>query len=304
MNSSPPPNTAKIIAEQCDRPVAPAVQRLVEYATQQFAPAVYAVLFYGSCRRNNSTEGLVDLYVLLDSYASLPTKERLLAHLIAPNVYFLQLPDDDIRCKCTVISAADFQRGCHKWFHPYIWGRFTQPITLAYCADDSARQQVLEDLVGAATTFVNRTQPLLAPRFTSADLWCTGLSRSFGCELRAESPQRVRLIYDADRDYYDGIATALLASSALQAQDFANEQTQSRWLSRLAWRQRAISGKLLSVIRVLKSAFTFNNGLDYIKWKLERHSGKNIEIPDRVRKYPAIFLWPFFWRLYREGVFR
>ena len=35
----------------------------------------------------------------------------------------------------------------------------------------------------------------------------------------------------------------------------------------------------LSVLRLLKALFTFEGGLDYIAWKLERHSGQRIEVP-------------------------
>ena len=31
---------------------------------------------------------------------------------------------------------------------------------------------------------------------------------------------------------------------------------------------------------------------------------REIVIPDRVRAKPWLYLWGFFWRLYREGVFR
>ena len=65
-----------------------------------------------------------------------------------------------------------------------------------------------------------------------------------------------------------------------------------------------MQGKLLSVARLLKALVTFEGGLDYIAWKLERHSGVPVDIPDRVRRYPLIFIWGLFWKLYRRGVFR
>jgi hypothetical protein len=78
----------------------------------------------------------------------------------------------------------------------------------------------------------------------------------------------------------------------------------SRGLSLPGWALRTAQGKLLSVARLLKALFTFDGGLDYIAWKLERHSGQRIEIPPRVRRYPLIFVWGLFWRLYRRGIFR
>jgi hypothetical protein len=58
------------------------------------------------------------------------------------------------------------------------------------------------------------------------------------------------------------------------------------------------------VLRLLKALFTFDAGFDYIAWKLERHSGRKVEIPERVRRYPLIFVWGLMWKLYREGIFR
>ena len=78
----------------------------------------------------------------------------------------------------------------------------------------------------------------------------------------------------------------------------------ARRRARLGWRLRRIQGTVLSVARLLKALFTFEGGLDYIAWKLERHSGRPVRVPDRVRRWPLLFVWPFMWRLYREGFFR
>lgn len=52
----------------------------------------------------------------------------------------------------------------------------------------------------------------------------------------------------------------------------------------VGWPLRKTQGKLLSVLRQLKALFTSEGGLDYIAWKLRRHSGKRLEIPGRVRR--------------------
>ena len=72
----------------------------------------------------------------------------------------------------------------------------------------------------------------------------------------------------------------------------------------LLWALRRVQGKTLSVARLVKALFTFDGGLDYIAWKLSRHSGQQVEIPDRVRRRPLIHVWGLFWQLYRRGVFR
>jgi hypothetical protein len=72
----------------------------------------------------------------------------------------------------------------------------------------------------------------------------------------------------------------------------------------MAWLLRRIQGKTLSILRLVKALFTFEGGLDYIAWKLERHSGQEIVIPDRVRRRPLIHMWGFFWQLHRRGIFK
>jgi hypothetical protein len=74
--------------------------------------------------------------------------------------------------------------------------------------------------------------------------------------------------------------------------------------SRWTWSFRRVYGKVLSVARLIKSLLTFDGGLDYVAWKLGRHSGQSIEIPDRVRRYPLIFVWSLLWKLYRRGIIR
>ncbi len=59
----------------------------------------------------------------------------------------------------------------------------------------------------------------------------------------------------------------------------------------------------MSILRLVKALFTFEGGIDYIVWKLQRHSGQEIIVPDKVRRYPLVFSWGFFWRLYRRGIF-
>ena len=77
-----------------------------------------------------------------------------------------------------------------------------------------------------------------------------------------------------------------------------------RFGNRIGWKIRALQGKLLSLARLIKALFTFDGGLDYLAWKLERHSGVHVDIPEKVRRYPLIFIWGLFWDLYRRGVFR
>jgi len=77
-----------------------------------------------------------------------------------------------------------------------------------------------------------------------------------------------------------------------------------RAANRLAWGLRAFQGKLLSVFRLLKAATTFEGGVDYILWKIERHSGVSVEVAPRLKRRPLLAMGVLAWRLYRKGGFR
>jgi hypothetical protein len=300
-------------------PDSPALQVLVDALLERHGGAVNAILFYGSCLRSGDLfDGLVDLYLVVDSYlAFYGRKPRALANwLLPPNVFYTEIRAMDrvVRAKYAVLSGADLRNGSsRRWFHSYLWGRFTQPTAIAWCRDAAARRQIEESLTSARRTFLERVLPRLPADGLVRDLWQQGLQLSYGAELRAESAGRSAELTAAAVDYY--VAATREAAASLRyplALEGDGAETRyrveipalSRGLSRAGWVLRAAQGKLLSVARLLKALFTFEGGLDYIAWKLERHSGQQIEIPPRVRRYPLIFIWGLFWRLYRRGVFR
>jgi hypothetical protein len=299
-------------------PASPALDALVNTLRDRHGTSVNAILLYGSCLRSGDLhDGLVDLYLIVDRYRDFyPRRLKAFSNwLLPPNVFYIELPVDDrmVRAKYAVLSGRDLRNGTTRWFHSYLWGRFTQPTAVAWSRDSDAQQQVLECLAGSICTFLNRTLPRLPSSGSVQSLWQQGLQLSYGAELRAEKPGRATELTESGAQYYQA-ATRLLAASLrhrLTLQDEADGlhyqasiPAAHRLASRLAWPLRKAQGKLLSVLRLLKALFTFEGGLDYIAWKLERHSGQRIEVPERVRRWPLIFIWGLFWQLYRRGVFR
>jgi hypothetical protein len=315
MNSGIPTNSVLHL----EPPDSPALRALVEALLVRHGEAVNAILFYGSCLRSGDLfDGLVDLYLIVDGYTAFYARRtRALANwLLPPNVFYteIRVADRAVRAKYAVLSSADLHNGTsRRWFHSYLWGRFTQPTALAWCRDENARRQIDACLASARRTFLERVLPRLPAAGRVRDLWQQGLQLSYGAELRAESAVRSAELTAAAVDYY--VAATREAAATLRwplALEGSGDDTRyraripalSRGLSRAGWVLRAAQGKLLSIARLLKALFTFVGGLDYIAWKLERHSGQRIEIPPRVRRHPLIFIWGLFWRLYRRGVFR
>ncbi|MBP8924440.1 MAG: hypothetical protein KBG75_01145 [Pseudomonadales bacterium] len=298
-----------------DQPAHAALQVLLDALQQRHAGSVMAVLFYGSCLRSGDlSDGLVDLYVIVRGYrqAHTHTLSAMANRVLAPNVYYLQRPVAEltVRCKYAVLSIEDLERGVSRnWFESYIWGRFSQPVALAYSADGTTRTRVRACLRRAVITLLDRTLPCAPPQGTISELWERSLALSYATELRAEGSRRPATLVEYGAGFFQqatqAVATELRWPFEIDGASYrATPAPAVRRRARMAWALRRICGKLLSVLRLLKALFTFEGGFDYIAWKLERHSGRAVNIPARVRKYPLIFVWGFMWRLYREGVLR
>jgi len=300
-------------------PDSPALDALVDALRRRHGEAVNAILFYGSCLRSGDLfDGLVDLYLVVDDYTAFYGRNaRALANwLLPPNVFYTEIAvgNRKLRAKYAVLSNADLRGGTsRRWFHSYLWGRFTQPTALAWHRDEDSRRRIDASLASARCTFLERVLPRLPATGRVRELWQQGLRLSYGAELRAESAGRSAELTAAAADYYVAVTREaainlhwplVLEGEGTETRYRTEIPRLSRALSRAAWWLRTAQGKLLSVVRLLKALFTFEGGLDYIAWKLERHSGQRIEIPPRVRRHPLIFVWGLFWRLYRRGVFR
>jgi hypothetical protein len=285
---------------------------------QQYNGAVDAMLFYGSCLRSgDALDGLVDLYLVVDDYRNAYRKPlpALFNRLLPPNVYYLEIEvnGNRVRSKYAVISTQDLEHGTSKWFHSYLWGRFAQPCGLLYSRDDEISQRVRKLLAQAVLTFLCRVLPALPERLDSAAIWQQGLALSYRAELRVEKPERAIQLYESWEDYFRRLTSLVvdeLPFDVIQGQDVSRPlyhvqiPPRIRRLGRQGWLLRQLQGKFLSLFRLMKAAFTFQGGADYLAWKLERHTGAPIELTPKIRRHPLIYGWGLLWRLYRRGVFR
>jgi hypothetical protein len=313
------PQLTDLIRLWTSRPVSAGVHGLCGKILERHGTTAAAILYYGSCfRRDDDSEGIVDLYLLVDNYrAAYPhSTQAILNRALPPNVFYLEVPFEErkVRAKYAILSLADFERGTSmRCFHSYFWGRFAQPTGLAYVREAAVSKRVNRALAQAVVTFLVRALPEVPSPFTARDLWRRGLMLSYRAELRTEHPGDLVHLFDADREYYEQLTEAALAEASLDvrrvgdADPWHYETSLSegaRRLSRLAWRVRFAQGKALSALRLLKGLFTFQGGVDYILWKINRHSGVSVEVAPRLRRIPILGVVVVFWRLYRQGGFR
>lgn len=279
------------------RPAPTEVEALVEAARERFGGAIVAALFYGSCRQRGTAEGIIDLHVLVDDLeAALGTWGARWCRWLPPNVHYLEASVDGVtvRGKVAVLSLRQFHRGVSRSaFHSYFWGRYAQPLTIVGAADP---EPLVGGLVEAVETLAWRAWPRLGGPVDAVAYWTGALRLSYRAELRPEGNDRPAALVAAYPAYFRATGEAVLATHAARPGPTAGSRVD--WALRIAW------GKLLSLVRLLKGLATFEGGLDYVAWKLERHTGRRVEIPARVRRRPWLYVWPLVWRHWRKGTFR
>jgi hypothetical protein len=271
---------------------------LVEAALARFGDSVEAIVLYGSFTRGQ-TDTLLDLYILLKDLEPLPAWQRVLGTLLAPNVYQLVTPES--RAKVAVMTFDALEKGVRGDIAPYFWARFAQPCSLVYGANNSANNSANKGNSPDASDRFARLVSAAAERLVAAaasdadagldsrQFWVHTFGLTYSAELRSERSSRYLALYEANAPYFDAIY-----------QTFAGQNHPPQ----TSWRLRRLAGKLLSVLRIAKSAFTFDDPVDYALWKVQRHSGVTVTATERQRRYPLLFAWPLVWRLYRQGALK
>ena len=285
-----------LIERELDAPTPPAVRAIAEAARLRHGNGIAAILFYGSCYRDGIVEDrLVDLYLLADDYRSVHrnTLSAWANALVPPNVYYLEATSDGetVRAKYALVTQDQLQAKVGRATdNPYFWARFAQPTGLVWCRDDAVRQRVVDSLGQAVRTTFAAARALTHDMAASEALWTMIFVETYRTELRAEKPFRAAEIYQSAKDRYDRLTRALI-KEGIEPQPHAWARTRRR-------------GKLWSVLRLMKAAFTFTAGADYLAWKIERHSGTRVELTDWQRRHPILASPPILWRLWRAKAVR
>jgi len=313
---------ARLVREELSRQAPPAARRLAQAIADRVGAATGAVVFYGSCLRGRTDEGVFDFYVLVDDYASSsPTK--VLARLgawLPPNVFYIECPSQDaareqtLRAKYAVISLDDFRRAASPdAIRTGIWARFCQPALAVLVRDEAVRDALVEICVEAILTAARRVAPLLEAPVTAEEFWQRVFAETYAAELRTESPEAVHSLVSAAPDRYEQVARAALQELAdggelslrsdgdrlaVELPPAARKRERRRWAFRRRLAKAAYVGQLF------KTAFTFGDWLPYALWKVERHTGVHIEPSELQRRHPLIFGWPLLIRVLRLRALR
>lgn len=293
------------------------IEPLLQEIRQKHGESLLAILVYGSWLRGKR-DTMLDFYVLVEDYRTLGSRwQALMCRLLPPNVYHIHhkstQPGEgatESRAKYALLTLKRFHHAMKHDFHSYFWARFAQPCEVLYVRNDESRAILDDAFTRAANTFIRRVVPAMDATFNSSVLWTRGLALTYQCELRTESSNRGDSIYDFAAEHYDDVTHRFATEQSDLIQSVRDNEyinlsgSMKRRLSALGWWLRRVQGKVLSLLRLTKAAFTFNDALEYLLWKIKRHSGIYIEPTPRQLKHPLVFAWPLLWKLYRLGAFR
>ncbi len=280
-----------LVEEELSQAVDPRVTAMAKAIAARHPGAARAVLFYGSCLRQQQLDGLMlDFYLIVSDYRAAYVR-RWLARanaLIPPNVFPFQ--HDGLAAKYAVLSEADFDRlNGPETRNVSVWARFAQPSRLVWAASDDARRAAATAIARAAPTLLaaagayNGEAPL--------DWWRRAFALTYSAELRAERRGRAGSVVDADIGRYERFSEAAIAAIPVDSMSGG-------------WARRRVEGKALSVLRLAKASATYAGGADYIVWKINRHAGTNFELKPWQRRHPLLGALSLLPRLLRSGAVR
>jgi len=285
---------------------------LIEALRARWGDALEAIVLYGSTRRAaNPADGLVDLMALVSDYASAHGRgpSAVFNRLLPPNVYYLEAGSEPtLRCKYMVVDRRSFAARATGGLDGYFWARFSQPCRCVWAREPGIVDWLAARRARAARRFAAAAAGLGNATLDARGFWIRALGASYGCELRPEPPGAAKKLVEHDLDYWQALSRTLLPTLdgvATDGDDYRIELgSAARRRAALAWQARRWWSRLLNVLRLFKAAGTFANGVDYLSWKLERHSGIRIEPTERMRRHPRLASWGLLLRLIRSGALR
>jgi hypothetical protein len=246
---------------------------------------------------------VLDFYLLVEDYrAAYDSSLMALANrLLPPNVFYLELPHGAaaLRCKYAVLSLAQFAAGTSRdALNVSLWARFCQPTRLVWSRDPAIADRVAEACSEAILTMLGNVAPLMPRADDPEELWRRAFAETYAAELRSENAARATELIGLDAARYRRVTIPAL--QLLRERGAAISPAEGAAL----WAKRRRVGKLLNLARLAKATFTFQGALDYVLWKVRRHSGVELQVTDWQRRHPLLAAPVLAWRLYRRGAFR
>ena len=268
-----------------DRPLEPAVAAFARMLAEE--AQARAVLFYGSNLRTGSLEGVLDFYVLLPG----PVERG-----VWPRVSYREHDHQGttLRAKVATMNLATFERAVRgETLETTIWARFVQPSALAWSSDSAARQAIAGALAAAACTAARLAATLGPATGTEDEYWRALFRATYQAELRVEPAGREDSILSFNRAHFAGLLPLALAEAGIAFRhdgDMIEPRLDPAERRRILgwWARRRRLGKLINVARIARAATTFEGGMRYVAWKVERHTGLPVKVTPMRERFPLL----------------
>jgi hypothetical protein len=270
-----------LVAAELSTPTPAPITAFAQHLTTLF-PGAQGVLFYGSILRTGDLSGVLDYYVLTEQP---PAGWRgLFTRILWPDVSYHELEHEGevLRAKVASMTLAQFQKATSgAGIDTTIWARFVQPCALIWAAE-GARDGVIDAVTSACRTAARFAIALGPVDGAPLALWTALFQETYKAELRVEKAGREVSILTYDPGRYERVMEAVQRDE--RAVIGEGEQTRLR----KAWNVRKALGKPLNVARLIKASFTFQGAARYAVWKIQRHTGVEVELTPWKERFPVL----------------
>jgi hypothetical protein len=310
----------RVLSAETDEALEEAVGRIVRAARG----TLDGLVFFGS-RRTGAARANVwsayDVFVIVPRYRPFyealrhaglsgkgPSFLAALSCWLPPTQYSIRFDDLPVHLKTAVIRTDTFHRETSpRRVDHFCIGRLFQPSRILYARDEAVRAALVDDLVSAHAATWPWSRPWLPSAFDADGYGANTLEVSMSWEVRPEPPGRARALWQAQRAEQEPVFRALLEDLASRTElsplgghsgkwrATRPARTWERWRLEMYFR-RSI---LRATTRWLKHVLSFEGWLEYILRKAQRHGGEPINLTERERRWPLIFLWPRVFRYLR-----
>ncbi|EHD13641.1 hypothetical protein CIN_18330 [Commensalibacter intestini A911] len=290
------------------------VFRFIEFILKGRRPI--GVIYYGSTLWKQDLTGLLDFYIVcedLSDWYEGKVSSLLANQMLPPNIEYYEYTEQDVslRAKVAILSLSQLREATGlQSIDTTMWARFCQPIKIMWSRDVDARRDLFRCLIRAVATASWWAAYLGPKEGTSEEFWCNLFTQTYGAELRVETKNRPMSILENREIYFNQLLKAgwfglgISFSETCYNQFFLEISDTEREQALCKWNVRKRLGRPLNIARLVKAAFTFKGGAEYLAWKIKRHQGIELNLTSFQKRHPLVSAPWILIKLYRQGVFK